>query len=96
VLLRLLSCRQLQPGGCGLVRGAYPPVMSGGELPAGCPRSGSGGHGEGLRRSHGEAAGVKPGASLVNRTAVNAGTARGSFHRLRSVGPVFVERPDAG
>jgi hypothetical protein len=24
VLLRLLMVRQLQPGGCGLVRGAYP------------------------------------------------------------------------
>jgi len=32
--------------------------------------AGSGGHGEGLRRSRGEAAGAEPGASPVDRAAV--------------------------
>lgn len=32
------------------------------------------GHGEGLRRSRDEAAGAKPGASPVDRNAVNVGT----------------------
>jgi hypothetical protein len=46
VLLRLLMGRQLEPGGCGLVRGAHPPLMSGGELLVGYRKSGLGGHGE--------------------------------------------------
>jgi hypothetical protein len=29
VLLRLLMCRQLQSGGCGLVRGAHPLLVAG-------------------------------------------------------------------
>jgi hypothetical protein len=33
-----------------------------------------GGHGEGLRRTHGEAAGEKPGAAPVDRSAMNVGT----------------------
>ena len=36
-----------------------------------------GGHGECLRRSRGEAVGVKVGASLINRFLVNVGTIRG-------------------
>ena len=36
-----------------------------------------GGHGEGLRRSHGDAVGVKVGASLIERFQVNVGTAHG-------------------
>jgi hypothetical protein len=69
---------QLKPGGYGLVSGAYlaAEVVVVGELPGGCHRPGSGGRGEGLRRSRDEAAGVKPGASPVNRMTVNAGTAR--------------------
>ena len=39
--------------------------------------SGLGGHGEGLRRSHDEAAGAKPGTKPVDRNAVNVGTAHG-------------------
>ena len=35
-----------------------------------------GGHGEGLRRSHGEAAGTELGSSSIERAAVNTGTAR--------------------
>ncbi len=38
--------------------------------------AGRGGHGEGLRRSRGKAAGAKLGTSLVNRDMVNAGTVR--------------------
>ena len=33
-----------------------------------------GGHGEGLRRDHGDAAGAKLGAKLIDRFAVNTGT----------------------
>jgi hypothetical protein len=36
-----------------------------------------GGHGEGLRRTHGEAAGEKLGAAPVDRSAMNVGTALG-------------------
>ena len=39
--------------------------------------AGRGGHGEGLRRSRGKAAGAKLGISLVDRHMVNAGTVRG-------------------
>jgi hypothetical protein len=52
-------------------------VCAGGELLVGSSTSGPGGRGESLRRSHGDAAGVEPGASPVDRTAVNVGTARG-------------------
>ena len=61
--------------------GAYPPV--GGRQPGGGPGwgtvgtvnvSGLAGRGEGLRRSHDETAGAKPGASPVDRTTVNVGT----------------------
>ena len=81
MLLRLFRQRQLQPGGCGLVRGAEPPLLGGGELSVRVCSLGPGGHGEGLRRSRGDAAGVEPGASPVNRTAVNVGTRR-PFLRL--------------
>jgi len=57
VSLRLLNQRQLKPGGYGLVRGAYPPCQ-GGELLSGSTQPGVGGHGECLRRSRGDAAGV--------------------------------------
>jgi hypothetical protein len=45
-----------------------------GELSGRWNVSGLAGRGEGLRRSHDETAGVKPGASPVDRTAVNVGT----------------------
>ena len=35
-----------------------------------------GGHGEGLRRNRGEAAGAEPGAGPADRMTVNTGTAR--------------------
>jgi hypothetical protein len=66
-----------------------------GELPAGYEWLGSGGHGEGLRRSHGDAAGVEPGASLVDRTAVNVGTARIAFHHGAPARREGVDRSDA-
>jgi len=40
VSLRLLKQRQLKPGGCGLVRGAYPPLITGGELLSGSTQPG--------------------------------------------------------
>ena len=49
-------------------------VVSGGELLVRYCSLGPGGHGEGLRRSRGDAAGVEPGASPVDRAAVNVGT----------------------
>lgn len=35
-----------------------------------------GGHGEGLRRTHGEAAGTESGSSFTKRIGVNTGTVR--------------------
>ena len=61
-LLHLLITRQLKPGGYGLVRGAHPSFMTDGELSIGPTMPGLGGHGESLRRSRGDAAGVEPGA----------------------------------
>ena len=45
-----------------------------------------GGHGEGLRRTRGDAAGAKVGASPVDRFMVNMGTALGSPSPLPSQG----------
>jgi hypothetical protein len=88
VLLRLLRFRQLEPGGFGLVCGAYPAV----KVRVGNSWSGLVGLGwevtvkvYGVSRD--DAAGVEPGASLVDRTPVNVGTARGrSLRRLRPGG----------
>jgi hypothetical protein len=51
VSLRLLKQRQLKPGGYGLVGGAYPPLITSGELLSGSAQPGAGGHGECLRRT---------------------------------------------
>ena len=51
------------------------PVDRGGELPGSHVGGGSGGHGEVLRGSRGEAAGIELGSSFVERITVNAGTA---------------------
>ena len=48
-LLRLLSRRQLKPGGYGLVRGAHPSFMTDGELSTGSRTPGLGGHDGELR-----------------------------------------------
>jgi hypothetical protein len=44
-----------------------------------------GGHGEGLRRSRGDAAGAKLGAKLINRFAVNTGTIPRRSRGLESI-----------
>ena len=59
-----------------------------------CSR-GPGGHGEGLRRSRGDAAGVEPGASPVDRTAVNVGTLHDRSCTHLPAGEVRRDRPDA-
>ena len=51
-------------------------VVAGGELSERWYVSGPAGRGEGLRRSHDDAAGVKPDTSPVDRTTVNVGTIR--------------------
>jgi hypothetical protein len=67
---------RLQPGGYGPGGSAHP---SGGLDDSDVGELGwLGGHGEGLRRSHGEAAGEKLGASPVERSTVNVGTTSGS------------------
>jgi hypothetical protein len=48
----------------------------GGELPGSHAGVGSGGHGDVLRGSRGDAAGIELGSSFVERITVNAGTAR--------------------
>ena len=49
-------------------------ARGGGELSGRWGVLGLAGRGEGLRRSHDETAGAKPGASPVDRTTVNVGT----------------------
>lgn len=60
-----------------------------------------GGHGEDLRRSHGDAAGAKLGAKLVDRFFVNTGTVLESFplvgsHRVSGIGPSSAEGQGQG
>ena len=64
---------RLQPGGYGPVRSARRVAMRPGDSGAGEPGR-RGGHGEGLRRTRGEAAGEKLGASPIERSAVNVGS----------------------
>jgi hypothetical protein len=45
--------------------------------------AGLGGHGEGLRRSRDDAAGVQPGADPVDRRSVNVGTVHVAFRARR-------------
>jgi hypothetical protein len=66
------------------------------ETPGPACSSGPGGHGEGLRRSRGDAAGVEPGASPVDRAIVNVGTTRYRSIALFPAGDEAVDRPDAG
>jgi hypothetical protein len=56
-------------------RGAHPSPWAAGNSRWGCGKP-SGGHGECLRRSRGDAAGVELGASPVDRLRVNVGTVR--------------------
>jgi hypothetical protein len=48
--------------------------------------AGLGGHGEGLRRSRDDAAGVQPGADPVDRRSVNVGTVHVAFRGHRPAG----------
>jgi hypothetical protein len=48
--------------------------------------AGLGGHGEGLRRSRDDAAGVQPGADPVDRRSVNVGTVYVAFREHRPAG----------
>src|SRR6266567_6308863 len=64
-----------------------PPVLTRRELPASVCYRPPGGHGEGLRRTRGEAAGTQPGSSSAERTTVNTGTARAGSRR-RASGPL--------
>lgn len=48
--------------------------------------AGLGGHGEGLRRSRDDAAGVQPGADPVDRRSVNVGTVHVAFRERRPAG----------
>jgi hypothetical protein len=66
---------RLQSGGYGPECSARP---SGGSADSVAGEQGrSGGHGESLRRTHGDAVGEKLGASPVKRSAVNVGTTSG-------------------
>jgi hypothetical protein len=57
-------------------------LWGGGGTPGRFLIAGLGGHGEGLRRSRDDAAGVQPGASPVNRRTVNVGTGHVAFPDL--------------
>jgi hypothetical protein len=63
---------RLEPGGHGPERSARPAMAR--RLRSSLHGAGLGGHEEGLRRTHGDAAGEKLGASPVERSAVNVGT----------------------
>lgn len=76
---------QLQPGGYGLGCGAHSTVCGGGTSGR-FLIAGLGGHGEGLRRSRDDAAGVQLGASPVDRKAVNVGTGHVAVHDAHSSG----------
>ena len=95
-VLRLFRQRQLNPVdvGCGSRCRPSPPWLRAGNFWSGL-LFGPGGHGEGLRRSRGDAAGVEPGASPVDRTAVNVGTHDRSI-RTSPAGGGVVDRPEAG
>jgi hypothetical protein len=98
VLLRLLMMCQLESGGCGLVCGAHPfPHFGAENSRSGMQRLGWEATVKDYGVTVGEAAGVKPGASPVDRTPVNVGTAYEPFPVLRR-NPAVVgwDRRDAG
>ncbi len=75
-----------EPHAAGQRRGAARTRSSftdGPGTPRRVPQVWPGGHGEGLRRSHDDAAGVKPGASPVDRMTVNVGTVHVALHNYR-------------
>lgn len=64
----------LKPGGYGPGSSARQPDLQRLSTPPAILDVAGGGHGEGLRRSRGEAAGEKPGTAPVDRDMVNMGT----------------------
>jgi hypothetical protein len=72
-----LGQNRLQPGGYGPARSARSGLIGSGRLRRHFHGGWDGGHEEGLRRTHGDAAGEKLGASPVDRSAVNVGTVSG-------------------
>ena len=70
-----LKLNRLQPGGYGPGCGAYRANWQGDSEAH--YRPGPGGHGESLRRTHGDAAGGELGAHPVDRCMVNVGTVPG-------------------
>jgi hypothetical protein len=75
--LRLSTRLPAQIWRIGAGSGAYPPLMTGGELLGGLKDVRLGGHGDVLRGSRGEAAGTELGSSFAERIAVNTGTVPG-------------------
>jgi hypothetical protein len=71
--LRLLSCHRLEPGGSGPVAVRARSLMTGLGTPGRGFSPSPGGHGEGLRRSRGDAAGTKSGASFDERSSSEHG-----------------------
>jgi hypothetical protein len=88
----LQSINRLKPGGYG--PGAVRPDVcrSGGNLRAGGIALAWGGHGEGLRRSRGEAAGAEPGSYSDKRITVNTGTAWCRFPERAGIQSGFEDR----
>jgi len=77
-------CDRLEPGGSGPGSSAHPSLM--GDSHVECDGR-PGGHGEGLRRSRGEAAGEELGTYPVERLMVNVGTtARSPYLLANQVG----------
>ena len=71
---------QLEPGGLGWYAARnLPSCVDGGGTLRRFLIAGLGGHGEGLRRSRDDAAGVQPGADPVDRRSVNVGTVHVAF-----------------
>ena len=98
VLLKAHTGSNLADMGWG---GAHSRPATGGELPGRLVDVGSGGHGEGLRGSRGDAAGTELGSSFVERIAVNTGTVPGSARPARPadggrLGPSSTDRAGTG
>ena len=103
VLLRPLKAHRLEPGGSGL--GAVRTRRGfgwGGKLAGGHVDVRPGGHGEVLRVSRGDAAGIELGSSFAERVAVNTGTVsvlachRASRAAGWRLGPPSTERSGTG
>lgn len=77
---------RLESGGSGPGVVRTHPARAGGQLPGWLVGVGSGGHGEVLRDSHGDATGTELGSSSIERASVNVGTVSVlACHRASSV-----------